>query len=340
MQRSVEYRTKLSLGIFFISIIGMLVISGCFMLIPQPLTVQGEVEATQVRIASKIAGRIKTVHVSEGEQVEAGTLLISLESPELEAKYRQVKAIQKSAGAQRSKAFGGARKEQIATAKNLWLRAKAGTDFALKTYDRTKNLYKEGVVPAQKLDEAEVQYKTALNAEDAAKASYDLALAGAQDEDKESAKALFEQASGAVSEVQSYISETFIAAPIRSEVAEIVLKTGELASPGYPVVTLIDLSDIWITFNLREDLLSGIKMGYLINARVPALDGNTIKLKVNYISSQGDFAAWKATKTSGDFDMKTFEVRAVPVDKIEGLRPGMSVVVDWDDIKKNNKKLN
>jgi HlyD family secretion protein len=163
-------------------------------------------------------------------------------------------------------------------------------------------------------------------------------LAGAQEEDKESAKALFEQASGAVSEVQSYISETFIAAPLKSEVAEIVLKLGELASPGYPVITLIDLNDIWVTFNLREDLLSDIKMGYIINAKVPALGNNTVKLKINYISAQGDFAAWKATKTSGDFDMKTFEVRAVPVDKIDGLRPGMSVVVNWDDMKKINKK--
>lgn len=331
-------KTELSFIIIILSIFFLLVISGWFMLIPQKLTVQGEVEATQVKIASKIAGRVKTIHVKEGQQVNAGDMLITFDCPEIEAKYRQAKAAQKAAGAQKSKAYSGTRIEQLQSAKKLWLRAKAGTEFAEKTLERIKKLYNEGVVPVQKLDEAEAQYKTASTGEDAAKMAYDMALAGAQEEDKQSASAIFEQATGAVSEVQSYINETVITAPIKGEVSEIVLKTGELASPGYPVITLTDLNDIWVSFNLREDLLADIKMGYYINAKVPGLGDSVIKLKINFISAQGDFATWRATKTSGDFDLKTFEVRAVPVNKTEGLRPGMSAIVNWDEIKKLNKK--
>lgn len=340
MPLPIRNRRTLSLGIIVISIVLMLSVAGWFMLIPQPLTIQGEVEATQVKVASKIAGRIKEIHIREGEQVEQGTLLISLDSPELQAKFRQAKAAQKAASAQKSKAYSGTRKEQIETAKNMWLKAKAGTELAAKTLERIKKLYSEGVVPAQKLDEADAQYKSALTTEEAARASYDMAIAGAQNEDKEAAIALFDQASGAVSEVQTYLNETDLYAPIKSEVAEIVLKLGELVSPGYPVVTLVNLDDIWVTFNLREDLLADIRMGYLMNAKIPALGNRTIELRVNYISAQGEFATWRATKTTGDFDMKTFEVRAVPVDKTEGLRPGMSAIVNWDEVKKLNKNNN
>lgn len=336
MPLSIKKRRTLSIGIIVISIVLMLSIAGWFMLIPPPLTIQGEVEATQVKVASKIAGRINGIHVREGEQVEPGAILVSLDSPEIEAKLRQAKAAQKAANAQRSKANSGTRKEQIESAKNMWLKAKAGTELAEKTLERIRKLHAEGVIPAQKLDEVEAQYKSALTTEDAAKASYDMAIAGAQHEDREAAMALFDQASGAVSEIQTYMNETDLYAPISSEVAEIVLKLGELASPGYPVITLVNLNDIWITFNLREDLLADIKMGYYLNARIPALGNKTVKLKINFISAQGDFATWRATKTSGDFDMKTFEVRAVPVDKLEGLRPGMSAIVNWDEVKKIN----
>jgi HlyD family secretion protein len=335
MPLSIRNRRTLSLGIIVISIVLMLSIAGWFMLVPPPLTIQGEVEATQVKVASKIAGRIKSIHIREGEQVEQGALLISLDSPEIEAKLKQAKAAQKAANAQRSKANSGTRKEQIESARNMWLKAKAGTELAGKTLERIKKLYTEGVVPAQKLDEAEAQYKSAATTEEAAKASYDMAVAGAQHEDREqhwrSLTRLPE-----LYQIQTYLNETDLYAPIKSEVAEIVLKLGELASPGYPVITLVNLDDVWVTFNLREDLLADIKMGYYLNAKITALGNKSVKLKINFISAQGDFATWRATKTSGDFDMKTFEVRAVPVEKLEGLRPGMSAIVNWDEVKKIN----
>ncbi|HON16324.1 MAG TPA: efflux RND transporter periplasmic adaptor subunit [Spirochaetota bacterium] len=339
MSLALKNRKILSLSVIVSSIIIMLSVSGWFMIVPPPLTVQGEVEATQVKVASKIAGRIKEIYIKEGQEVEKGTLLVALDSPELEAKYRQAKAAQKAALAQKSKASNSARKEQIEAAKNLWLKAKAGTELAYKTLERVKKLYAEGVVPAQKLDEAEAQYKSALTTEEAAKASYDMAIAGAQREDREAAMALFDQASGAVSEIESYLSESNLYAPIKSEVYSIVLKLGELASPGYPVVTLVDLNDLWVTFNLREDLLADIKMGDLIQAKIPALNNKKITLRINYIAAQGDFATWRATRTSGDFDMKTFEVRGVPTEKVEGLRPGMSAIVNWDEVRKQKSAV-
>lgn len=336
MPFSIPSRRNILISIIIISIIFMLTIAGWFMLRPVPLIAQGEIEATQVKVASKIAGRVKSIHVKEGEFVEQGKLLISLDSPEIEAKLRQAEAAQKMADAQRAKAYSGTRKEQIESAKNLWLKAQAGTELAKKTLDRVQSLYAEGVLSEQKLDEAKAQYKTAVTTEDAAKASYNMAVAGAQLEDKEAARALFDQASSAVSEVQVYLGETSLHAPIGSEVAEIIPSLGELVSPGYPVITLIDLNDIWITFNLREDMLADIKMGSVMNVIIPALGNQEVKIKINYISVQGDFATWRATRTSGDFDMKTFEVRGVPVNQVEGLRPGMSVLANWNEVKKLN----
>lgn len=315
-----------------LTIVLMLTVTGWFMLIPPPLIVQGQVEATEVKVASKIAGRIKQIHVKEGQPVRAGEILITLGSPEIKAKYRQARAAEQVARANQKKAYRGTRREQIQSAKNVWLKAKAASDLARKTYNRINSLYSEGVVPAQKRDEAEAKKQAAEMTERAAKATYSMALAGARTEDKAMATAMTAKAAGAVSEVQAYLDETSLTAPLNSEVSDITSQLGELVSPGYPVVKLVDLSDIWVTFNLREDLLADIRMGDVITAKFPALKDREIKLKVNYIAVEGDFATWRATQTSGDFDMKTFEVRAVPLKKVQGLRPGMSALVDWDDV--------
>ena len=301
---------------------------------PIPLEVQGEVEATQVKVASKLIGRIDSLLVHKGDDVQAGTLLFTLSSPELDAKYLQASAVRKAAGAQKEKADNGAQKEDIQAAFNSWQTALAAADFAKKTFQRVDNLFKSGVVAEQQKDEAETRMKAAVETEKAARSLYDKAKKGARYEDKASAGALVMQADGVLTEVSSYLTETRIFAPVNGEIANIISERGELVPAGYPVITIVDLADVWVTFNLREDLLASIQKGSTFKARFPALGMKEVLLKVNYINALGEFATWNATKTSGDFDMKTFEIHAVPVDKVDGLRPGMSALVNWDNVRK------
>jgi len=304
---------------------------------PIPLEVQGEVEATQVKVASKLIGRIDSLLVHKGDEVQTGTLLFTLSSPELDAKYLQASAVRKAAGAQKEKADNGAQKEDIQAAFNSWKTALAASDFAEKTFQRIDNLFKSGVVAEQQKDEAETRMKVAVQTEKAARSLYDKAKKGARYEDKATAGALVMQADGVLTEVNSYLSETRIFAPVNGEIANIISECGELVPAGYPVITIVDLADVWVTFNLREDLLAAIHKGSTFKARFPALGMKEVLLKVSYINALGEFATWNATKTSGDFDMKTFEVHAVPVDKVEGLRPGMSALVNWDAVKKQDR---
>lgn len=304
---------------------------------PKPLEVQGEVDATQVKVASKLVGRIDSLAVHKGDIVKKGQLLFTLKSPEIEAKLAQANAALKGAKAQNSKATAGAQAEDIQAAYNTYLKAQAAYELAEKTYQRVNNLYKEGVMPAQKRDEAETNMKASLETANAAKAIWEKAKNGTRIEDKEAASAMVARAEGAIDEVVSYLKETNIYAPIDGEVANIVAESGELVSAGYPVVTLVKLEDNWVTFNLREDLMSSIRKGSVFTAKFPALGNKEINLKVSYINVLGSYATWNATKTSGDFDMKTFEVRAVPEEKVEGLRPGMSALVDWRKVAESNK---
>jgi HlyD family secretion protein len=304
---------------------------------PLPLEVQGEVEATQIKVASKLVGRVDSMLVHKGDEISAGALLFTISSPELEAKYLQASAVRMAAGAQKRKADNGAQKEDIQAAFNSWQMALASSEFAQKTFTRIQNLYKEGVVPAQQRDEAETRMKAAVEAEKAARSLYEKAKKGARYEDKDAAGALVLQADGVLTEVNSYLGEKHIYAPIKGEIANILAESGELVPAGYPVVTIVDLDDVWVVFNLREDLLADIRKGSVFKARFPALGMKEVVLKVNYINALGEFATWNATKTSGDFDMKTFEVHAVPVEKIDGLRPGMSALVDWDNLRRNVK---
>ena len=301
---------------------------------PVPIEVQGEVVATQVKVASKLIGRVDSLLVHKGDDVTTGTLLFTIHSPELEAKYLQASAVRKAAGFQKEKADNGAQKEDIQAAFNSWQTAVAAAEFAKKTFLRVDNLFKSGVVAEQQKDEAETRMKASSETEKAARSLYDKAKKGARYEDKGSAGAMVLQADGVLTEVNSYLSETRIFAPIRGEIANIIAERGELVPAGYPVITIVDLDDVWITFNLREDLLAAIQKGSTFKARFPALGMKECLLKVNYINALGEFATWNATKTSGDFDMKTFEVHAIPVEKIAGLRPGMSALVNWDGVKK------
>jgi len=320
------------IGIAILLLLVLVIVSGWIMSNPPDTILQGEAEAKQIKVASKIPGRIEHILVKEGMQVEKGDTLIEIATPELDAKKFQAESARHAAQSQSLKAQNGARQEQIEGAFRMWKKSQVGVDVMEKTYKRVKNLFDEGVIPAQKLDEVTAQYNAALETEKAAKSQYDMAQNGARYEDKMGAEALVDQASGVIQELDSYLSEAFVKAPARGEVASIISQEGELVNTGFPIVSLVDLSDIWLTFNIREDLLSKFRMGKEMTVSIPALGNEEVKVKVTFINPLGDFATWKATKTSGDFDMKTFEVKATPVDAVEGLRPGMTALINWDNL--------
>jgi HlyD family secretion protein len=323
----VKKKKIIGVVILVLVVVTMFSLAGWFLLKPPPQVIQGEADATQIQVASKIFGRVAAVHVKKGEFVKKGQLLVTLDSPEIRAKMAQATATQRFAGAQRDKTYNGTRQEEVRSALNNWQKAKAAADLADKTFHRIDKLNADGVVPAQKRDEAEAQLQSAAKATEAAKAVYDMAVAGSRSEDKAAASAQASQAAGVVAEVGANMRETCLYAPVDGQVVDVIPDPGELVSPGFPVVSIVDLNDVWLTFNLREDLLANIRMGSVFNAQLPALGNRSIKARVNYISALGEFATWRATKTSGDFDLKTFEVRLIPVDPAEGLRPGMSAIV-------------
>ncbi len=296
-----------------------------------PMLIQGTVECTTYKASSKVPGRIDAMKVAQGDRVEKGQLLYTLSTPELEAKLRQAEAVKSAAAALDAAAIAGARIQQIEAALNMWEKAQAGLELARKTFERVKNLYDQGVVPAQKLDEASANYTAMKATAQAAKAQYDLAADGARKEDKEAAAARVRQAEGAVSEVESYIGDAMVYAPVTGEVSTVIAEAGELVGSGYPVVAILDLTDMWVTFNIKETLLPKIKLGTRMSGYVPAL-GYDVEFEVTYIAAQADFATWSATRTQGGFDIRTFAVKARAVSHIENMRPGMSVLVDWDKI--------
>ena len=277
-----------------------------------PTLIQGTVECTTYKASSKVPGRIDDMKVEQGDRVEKGQLLYTLSTPELEAKLRQAEAVKSAAAALDQAAIAGARIQQIEAAMNMWEKAQAGLELARKTYERVKNLYEQGVVPEQKID---------------------MATDGARKEDKEAAAARVRQAEGAVSEVESYISDAMVYSPVTGEVSTIIAEQGELVGSGYPVVAILDMSDMWVTFNIKETLLPAIRVGTRMSGYVPAL-GYDVEFEVTYIAVQADFATWSATRTQGGFDIRTFAVKAKPTTHIENMRPGMSVLVDWDLIGK------
>lgn len=308
-------------------IIACVAIAGLFLTSGGPEIIQGQAEVTEYRVSSKVPGRILEFRVKEGDSVSAGDTLALLEAPEVIAKMEQARAAQAAAQAQNEKAMKGARQEQIQAAYELWQKAQAGVSIAEKSYKRVKNLYEQGVMPAQKLDEVTAQRDAAIATEKAAKAQYTMAKNGAEREDKLAAEALVNRAKGAVAEVESYIKETYLIASADGEVAEIFPKVGELVGTGAPIMNIAQLNDMWVTFNVREDLLEKLTVGSEFEAVVPALGNRAVQLKVYYMKDLGSYAAWKATKTTGQFDLKTFEVKAAPLHKVENLRPGMSVII-------------
>ena len=314
----------------FLTMTGIIVvvaIAGFFMLRKGPEIIQGQAEVDEYRVSSKVPGRILEFRVKEGQSVNAGDTLAILEAPEVQAKMAQAQAAEEAAQAQNEKAIKGARQEQIQTAYEMWQKARAGVEIAEKSYKRVKNLFEQGVMPAQKLDEISAQRNAAIATEKAAKAQYTMAKNGAEREDKMAAAALVNRAKGAVAEVESYVKETYLIAQSKGEVSEIFPKVGELVGTGAPIMNIAMLDKLWVTFNVREDLLQGLTMGSEFEASIPALNNKIVKLKVYFLKDVGTYAAWKATKTTGQFDLKTFEVKATPLETIENLRPGMTVIL-------------
>lgn len=298
---------------------------------PRETYLQGQMEARRVLVSGKVPGRVETMYFREGDIVEKGAIVALISSPEIEAKKMQARGALGAARAQASKAQNGARSEDVTALKAMAARAQDAANLAKNTYDRVQKLYNEGVLPLQKRDEAETQMKASQSAADAAKAQYDQALAGARSEDKAAANALVLQAKGANAEVDAYLEETKIRAPIAGEVSVKLVEEGEVVGSGMPVVAVTDLEDSWAVFHLREDMLKNVSKGKVFMMYIPALAAH-IDMEVSYIASVGDYATWRSSKESGGFDLKSFEVRMRPTKKIENLRPGMSVLFPVDQI--------
>ena len=310
----------------FIAVVIIVALIGFLALGRDPNVIQGQVEVSEYRVSSKVPGRILELRVKEGDYVKAGDTLAILDAPEVRAKMEQARSAESAAAALELKAQNGARKEQIQGAFSVLQQAKAGYEIAEKSYQRIQRLYDEGVVSAQKRDEVYANYKAMEAQMKAAQSQYDMAVNGARMEDKLAAAAQVGRAKGAVQEVNSYIHETVQIAQKEGEVSDIYPKVGELVGTGSPIMSIAVMDDMWGTFNVREDQLNGMKVGTEFSAFVPAFN-KEIKMKVYYLKDQGSYAVWKATKANGQYDLKTFEVKARPVEKLDGLRPGMSLII-------------
>ena len=289
-------------------------------------SIQGQVEVEEYRVSFKIPGRVKAIYVREGDHVKAGDRLALLDAPDIEAKKDQATSVEQAAAAMSEMANNGAREEQIRAARELWEQAKAAKEIAEKSYERVNRLYEGGVMTAQKRDETLAMLKASTAQCEAAKSQYDMAVKGAREEEKRAADAKRSQAQGVVKEVNSYLKDTTQFAEFEGEVAAIYPKVGELVGSGSPIMTIAMMDDAWGTFNIREDKLKGLKVGSVITAYCPAFD-KEIKLKVFAMKDQGTYATWKATKDKGQYDIKTFEVKARPTHAVDGLRPGMSLIL-------------
>ena len=310
----------------FAAVVVIVAIIGFFALDRDPEIIQGQVEVSEYRVSSKVPGRILEIRVKEGDFVRAGDTLAILDAPEVRAKMTQAQSAEQGASALEQMAKAGARKEQVQGAYQLLQQAKAGLEIAEKSYRRVQRLYDEGVMSAQKRDEAEAMFKSSEAQVRAAQSQYEMAVNGARQEEKLAAQAQVNRAKGAVQEVNAYIDETIQVAQMDGEVSSIYPKVGELVGTGSPIMTISLMDDMWGTFNVREDQLEGMQTGSEFTAFVPAFNKD-IKMRVYHLKDQGSYAVWKATKANGQYDLKTFEVKARPVKKIEGLRPGMSLVI-------------
>lgn len=326
MSEKTQHKNILLTVAVFTVVVVIIAVIGTLVFKSEPEIIQGYVEVSEYRVSSKVPGRVLELRVKEGDYVNVGDTLAIIDAPDVKAKLTQAQSAESAASAMDQMANNGARREQINGAYALLQQAKAGLEIAQKSYNRVQRLYDEGVMSAQKRDEAFANYKAIEAQVKAAQSQYDMAVNGARREEKMAAAAQVNRAKGAVQEVNSYISETMQTAQKAGEVSDVYPKEGELIGTGSPIMSVSLLDDMWGTFNVREDQLDGMRIGSVITAYAPAFKKD-IKMKVYYIKDQGSYATWKATKANGQYDLKTFEVKARPVTKVEGLRPGMSLVL-------------
>ena len=326
MSEKTQHNNILLAVICFTAVVGLVALIGYLAIGNETEVIQGQVEVTEYRVSSKVPGRILELCVKEGDYVKKGDTLAIIDAPEVRAKMQQAQGAEDAATAMDLMARNGARREQVAAAYQMLQQAKAGAEIAEKSYRRVQRLYEEGVMSEQKRDEAFAQYKAMEAQVKAAQSQYDMARNGARQEEKLAAQAQVNRAKGAVQEVNSYIYETLQTAQKEGEVSEIFPKLGELVGTGSPIMNISVLDEMWGTFNIREDQLNGMKVGDVLKAYLPAFN-KEIEMKVYAIKDQGSYAVWKATKANGQYDLKTFEVKARPTGRIEGLRPGMSLVL-------------
>lgn len=311
----------------FAAIVGWLCYTFWYAYQPKPTVLQGQIEAQQYNVSSKVAGRIDSVLVRKGDQVQRGQLIFTMLSPEIDAKLAQARAGKDAAEALAEEVNTGARRQQIEAARDKWQQAKAAAELLEKTYKRIDSLFQEGVVPEQKRDEVYTQLQAARYTSNAAYQMYQLAEEGAREETKKAAEGKVRMAQGAVAEVEVFAAETKIASYHDGEVTQVLLREGEIAPQGFPVVTIMDLNDAWMVFHVREDQLSRFPKDAKFQAEIPALNLADVTFKVDHIAAMGDFATWRATSSDSGFDMRSFEVEARPVEAVYGLRAGMSVLI-------------
>jgi len=326
---AVSKKDKMLIGtiVIVLLVVAALAVVGFVSINQGPDTIQGQGDATEIRISGKLPGRIAEFYVEEGQKVKAGDTLVRIHSSLVDARMEQAQAMEDAARATNSKVDAGTRSQIVASAKDLWEQAQAASGIAKKTYDRMQNLYAEGVVTEQKRDEAKAAYDAAKAGEAAAKSQYELALSGPQSQDKQASAAMLNVARGGVREVGALLEDQYLIAPCDGEITVIYPNVSELVATGAPIMSL-QKDDHWAVFNMRETSLGDIEVGKEIKVRIPALDNKVVKMKVFYIRDLGTYANWQATKSTGDFDARTFQVKARPSAPIKNFRPGMSVILE------------
>lgn len=311
--------------VIVICLIAAMAIVGFICLKPGPDTIQGQGEATEIRVSGKLPGRVDKIFVEEGQHVKAGDTLVHIVSTLVDARLEQAQAMENAAQATNRKVDAGTRTQIISAARDLWTQAKAATGITKKTYDRMQSLFEKGVISEQKRDEAKAAYDAAVAGESAAKSQYELAKSGAQAEDKQAAEAMVDVAKGSIKEVNALLEDQYLTAPCDGVIVVVYPNESELVATGAPIMTL-QKDDHWAVFNVRETALKDIKLGSTIKVNIPALD-KTIDMKVFYIKDLGTYANWQATKATGDYDARTFQIKARPAQPIEDFRPGMSAIL-------------
>jgi HlyD family secretion protein len=328
-KRSTNAATRIPAVIVGIVAVIVVALSVFYLLRPEPLLVQGEVDATRLDIAARVDGRVKEIPVKTGQNVPAQAVLVRIDNPETLAKHAQMQAAKIVADAQLANVLVGTRVEVIAARKAEMERAQAALVLAQKTFDRTHTLTEQGNAPQAKLDQVTDLLHETERAVDQARSAYEQAVNGYTKEERDIAKANVEKANADILSVQSIIDQLVVYAPVASQIYQRNVEPGEYVSPGVPLVTLIDLADVWIHFDLREDLLKSLKVGDRFDVRIPALDERRVTVVIKLIATKGEYASWRATRATGDFDLRTFSIRAYPVQPVPELRPGMSAYLNW-----------